>query len=184
MKITTAFIFLLLSGAVAFSHALSGRFEYIFFMIPFIIACILPGIVSRTSEISGLFIIGLYGIMKDEYIGIVILYAASCWFFVYIARDIKAIIFIAFTSIVVLFLSFFQGATLIHREMHALLTACFYGFGSWALVFTINQLVKMIRAEKPDDRKYIELIERLQALAHEYVNTLKRGADNDRRGKD
>ena len=186
MKITTAFIFLLFSGAVAFSHMMLGNYEYIVFMVPFILACILRNPFSKISETAGLLIIGLYTlIIRDQYVGMTILYAASCWFFVYVHRGKRAAYFVVAIALIIGAISYLGDYHQTENKLlHAILDASFYGFGSWALIFTLNQFANIIRAEKPDDRKYIELIERLQTLAHEYVNTLKRGADNDRRGKD
>ena len=185
MRITTAFIFLLFSGVVAFSHVLLHDYTYIVFTVPFVLACILKNTYSKISETVGLLVIGIYGlVIKDEYIGLTILYAASCWFFVYVHRGRRAAWFIVAVTLIIGLTSYFiYFHDTDDRLTHAVLDACLYGLGAWALVHTINQLVRSVRAEKmPIDSSILELIEELQTIAHKYVDTLKRGANDDRRG--
>lgn len=187
MKNVTGTIFLLLSSTVAFFNILLGHWQYVAFVVPFIVACAINGRIGKVVETAGLVAIGLYVLLvQSEYAGIVVLYAATVWFYAYVHRDwrVKAGIIILTSSIFIASYGFFSyGAA--NKWLHAALDAAFYCVGAFTLIITLETMAKAIRKEyeKPVMSKYIGLIEGLSDTLHEALDTLKdikEGADDGR----
>jgi len=190
MKNTTAMIFLFFAVVVSFGNILLGNYQYIIFCFPFLIACVLPGKMGKAIETLSLAIIGIYVLLwQKEYTGMVILYASSIWFFVYIHRDIRVKIYIAFISLFIAIASYIlDSGESKNIIIHAIMDSAFYGFGAIVTLVTIKNLEISIRQEiKPIDKKYFALLDNLSGTLHEMMDTIKKmqeGAQDDRSRKD
>jgi hypothetical protein len=178
----TALVFLVFAGFVAFAHILVGEWEYIIPMVPFAVAFFMKDKASRWVETMGLFSIGLYTlIVQYEYIGMVILFTATTWFFVYIDRKVGAWVVVVSISIIIGTAAYYRYDILKeNRLMAAAMDMMFYAVGASLFLFTLKNLVRSVRAEMHNmDQKSFDIIERLQGALHEAIDTLKTDVPHD-----
>jgi len=181
---------MMLSASVAFFNVLIGNLQYIVFCLPFLAACIVGERVGKRIETLTLALIGLYVLVwQKEYSGMIVLYASVIWFSVYIHRDIRANVYIAFLAIAVAGSTYLQPHDNIRNiPIHAIMDSAFFAIGSVATLITLNNLVSVVRTEsRPVGAKYFALLDSLSITLHEMLTTIKQtqeGAGHDRSRKD
>jgi len=187
MKNATGILLLFLSSSIAFFNILLGHWQYVAFVPFFVAACVVKGRKGKIIETVGLIAVGVYILLvQAEYSGMVILFAATVWFYTYVHHDwrAKAYIIILSASISMASYFFFSFGSNV-RWLHAIIDSAFFAVGSFALLFTLDNLSKNIRREyeKTIIGKVFGLIEGLNGTLHEAIDTLKdikEGADHGR----
>jgi hypothetical protein len=186
MSNATAILELILISTVAFMNVLIGRYTYIPFVFPFLVATVLKGKQGKSVEIVALLFAGMYIIIFDNfYSGMVVLFAMTILFICYIHQDKRATYFILIISLIIGVASYVLPTKAKSIYVKSFLDAFYYGMISGAMLISIRHLIGSIKPKVPAiDEKYIELLEELQRIVHTYIDTLKKGAGDDRTRKD
>lgn len=175
-------IALCFSVVVAIYNLILGRPEYIAFFIPFAVSILSRGFWSSISELVGFEIIALFLVwLEDMSIGILVFVIISVMFFSHGFNKKYMLGLMAINCVMVFSASAFNYSGTYSFFTHALLDTMLYACCEVAVYIS---LTTMRKRESALDEKYLEVIDELQSIAHEYIDTLRqkhKEANDDRR---
>jgi hypothetical protein len=181
----TSIVFLCFAVVVAFFNILLGQYQYIFFIFPFAFSCMNKDPTASIFEILGIEIAASYLVIsQDVSTGILIFSVIPCVFFSKNLSPFVVKTIAGFNGVLIFVFSMMRFNGIQSILTHGILDVFLYCVCFFCIWFSIKKIRhEAAKKEAPLDEKYLLVIDELQEIAHEYVETLKqrqKEASNDR----
>jgi hypothetical protein len=178
----TIILFLVFSIIVAFYNCLIGRYQYLIFIAPFLVALILKGKYAYIVEVFGIVAAAMYVmIFQVVAIGILGMIVAASIFYT-LAPTLRARrIYLYFTTLIVFISAYINLSFVSNSILSAGMNALLYAVCAFCIYVAIQHYALDVKGDKPLADKCIETLEKSATIAQDALNIAKRGASHGRR---
>lgn len=172
-------IFICFSMLVAFSNVYIGEYQYIIFIIPFIVSLSMKDKIRTFCESLGLVIISSYLIFcQDSNVGIMGMLVSTLIVLGIHKTNTHLYIQIVISAAIIFTASVLNYSGPEQITVRAFKNSCIYVVCIFAVYFKFKQYSDRIKLKSiPIDQKYLEVIDQLVEVAHESIDALKKMQD-------